>query len=478
MIISMNKLKVLLMKPYSEADELIPPFGLGYLATAIRRNSDHRVEIIDGIKEKLTPDKFKQILEKENYDIIGIQIFTFHIGEAQEYIKIIKEASPKTKIILGGPHPSCSPHDIFKYFPDANWAFKGEAEEGLPELLNLISRIPDQKFPKESFQKIPGLIWKDNKEKTIVNNPSFVENLDSFGLPSWDLLKPHTYPLSPHGAFFKNYPIAPIIITRGCPYGCTYCAGPVISGRKIRKRSIDNVIEEIKLLYHDYGVREIHIEDDNFTLYNDLVKEFCRKLKENNLNISWACPNGIRLDTLTKELLLAMKESGLYGVSVGIESGSNKILSHMQKRLTVEKIKEKLNLIKEAGLEAIGFFIIGYPTETKKEIIKTLNFSRQLPLKRATFSIFKPFPGTEITNSLIEKGELDLSKIKWGKFVLADALYAPRGITIEELKNLRRKAFLRFYLRPRILIKMVSEIKSLSHFKIVLRRIYRWLFKF
>ncbi|OGZ36676.1 MAG: hypothetical protein A3A94_00750 [Candidatus Portnoybacteria bacterium RIFCSPLOWO2_01_FULL_43_11] len=464
------------MKPNSNADELIPPFGLGYLATAIREN--YEVEILDGIKEELNLEKFEQIVKKENYDVIGIQIFTFHLNTAKDYIKIIKKVNPEIKIILGGPHPSCDPKNIFKYFPDIDFAFRGEAEEGLPRLLNLISEEKNQKISNNLFYDIPGLIFKDEDGKTIFNNPSFVENLDAFGLPSWDLLKPDTYPLSPHGAFFKNYPIAPIVITRGCPYSCTYCAGPIISGRKIRKRSIDNVIEEIKLLYHKYGIREIHIEDDNFTLYNDLVKEFCYKLKENNLNISWACPNGIRLDTLSKDLLLLMKNSGLYSVSVGIESGSDKILNQMKKSLTTEKIKEKLNLIKSAGLEAIGFFIIGYPTETKKDILKTLAFAKGLPLKRVTFSIFKPFPGTEITNYLVEKGELDLSKIEWDKFLLADAVWSPRGLTLKEIKKLRRRAFLEFYLRPKILIKMLSEIKSFSHFKIVLRRIYRWLFKF
>ena len=177
----------------------------------------------------------------------------------------------------------------------------------------------------------------------MVNPPIFVETLDEFGMPSWDLLRPDTYPLAPHGGFFKNYPIAPIIITRGCPFSCTYCAGHLISGKKIRHRSIDKVIEEIKVLYYQYGIREIHIEDDNFTFYHDLVYEFCRKLKENHLNISWTCPNGIRLDSLTKELLMAMKGAGLYGISVGVESGSDKILKDMRKSLTKEKIREKLN---------------------------------------------------------------------------------------------------------------------------------------
>ena len=265
-------------------------------------------------------------------------------------------------------------------------------------------------------------------------------------MPSWDLLRPDTYPLAPHGGFFKNYPIAPIIITRGCPFACTYCAGYLVSGKKIRHRSIDKVIEEIEVLYHKYGIREIHIEDDNFTFYHDLVYEFCKKLKEHNLNISWTCPNGVRLDSLDKELLLTMKEAGLYSISVGIESGSDKILKDMKKNLTKEKIREKIELIKDCGLEVSGFFIIGYPTETKKDIMDTINFAGSLDLKRAGFSLFKPFPGTEATRQLVEKGELkEMSDEDWAHFVLADAVYAPPGLykgRDEEVKTQSASAFL------------------------------------
>ncbi len=468
----MRRLKVLLMKPYSESDELIPPFGLGYLATAVRKN--HDVKILDGIKEKLTLEKFENILEEENFDVIGIQIFTFQIIDTKKYINTIKKILPKAKIILGGPHPSCSPYNIFNFFTRINWAFKGEAEIGLAKLLDL---IVENKTGSEYLSEIPGLIWKKNNQ-TMVNPPIFVETLDEFGMPSWDLLRPDTYPLAPHGGFFKNYPIAPIIITRGCPFSCTYCAGHLISGKKIRHRSIDKVIEEIKVLYYQYGIREIHIEDDNFTFYHDLVYEFCRKLKENHLNISWTCPNGIRLDSLTKELLMAMKGAGLYGISVGVESGSDKILKDMRKSLTKEKIREKIELIKNCGLEISGFFIIGYPTETKGDIMETINFAKSLGLKRAGFSLFKPFPGTEVTRQLVEKGELkEMSDEDWAHFILADAVYAPSGFTKNDMRKLRRKALLHFYLRPKIFFKFLGEIKSPKHLKIVLKRIYSWLFK-
>ena len=169
-----------------------------------------------------------------------------------------------------------------------------------------------------------------------------------------------------------------------------------------------------------------------------MVREFCDKLKSNNLNISWACPNGVRLDALDKELLLLMKSSGLYSVSVGIESGSDRVLKHMRKNLTKSKIKEKIDLIKSAGLDVIGFFIMGYPTETRKDILETINFAKKLNLKRASFMIFKPFPGTDITKQLAAKGEINVQKENWDKYILADAVYSPPGVSKKELKNTTR----------------------------------------
>lgn len=467
----MKRFRILLMKPYSAADELLPPISLGYLATALRDR--HEVVVLDGLKERMTPDKFRDYLIKQKFDIIGLQIFTFQVSLIRPYLSAIKEFLPQTKIILGGPHPSCSPNNIFELFPQIDFAFQGEAEIGLSQLSDKLADDTDQ----ADWSAIPGLIWRQN-EQTVVNPVTFVDNLDNLGMPSWDLLDFKSYPMVPHGGFFKNQPIAPIITSRGCPFSCTYCAGPVLSGRRIRYRSVGHIIEEIKLLYQDYGVREIHIEDDNFTMNRDLVVEFCRQLKENKLNISWTCPNGIRLDTLTEDLLLIMKEAGLYSVSVGIESGSDQILRDMKKSLTVDKIREKVDLINHCGLGVSGFFIIGYPTETLADIKKTIEFSLSLKLKRAGFSLFKPFPGTAITNDLLANGQLEnMSDDDWSRFVLADIIYSPPGISPIQLVRLRKAALFRFYLRPRIIWLFINEINDFNHLKLILKRIYSWLIK-
>jgi len=461
----------LLIKPYSKADELIPPVGLGYLAAAVRK--DHDIRIVDGIKDEMTVEKFSKLLKNDKFDVIGLQIFTFHLASICEYIKVIKKNCPESLVIVGGPHPSCEPETIFKYLKQIDYAFRGESEIGLKQFLDLVAT--DALMP-DYLRQVAGLIWRDDGQ-TTVNEQMFEKDLDKLGQPSWDILRPDTYPLSPHGAFMKNFPIAPITVTRGCPFPCMYCAAHLVSGKPIRSRSVQNVIEEIELLYHKYGIMEIHIEDDNFTLNKKFIQEFCQQLQDKNLNISWACPNGIRLDTLDEDLLRLMKKSGFYVASVGIESGSERILESMQKKLTKSKIKDKIDLINKVGLEAIGFFIIGYPGETKEDILETFRFAESLDLKRANYMIFHPYPGTPITKKLIESGELKKEDQDWARYILADVAYTPKGITRRQLKNLRRLGFYRFYLRPKVLLKMLSEIKSPKHFYIVFKRIFKWLVK-
>ena len=182
----------------------------------------------------------------------------------------------------------------------------------------------------------------------------------------------------------------------------------------------------------------------------------------------------MRMDTLDDDTVALMKEAGLYAVSVAIESGSDKVREHMAKDLTTETIREKIDLLRRHNLEIIAFFMVGYPGETRKDIEDTIKFACSLDLKRATFSVFKPFPGTPVYDELVAMGEMP--KIKdWSRFSLNKIAWTPKGISERELRNLRRKAFLRFYLRPRIFIKMLNEVKNIENFIFISKRIVRWM---
>ena len=458
-------MKILLVKPYNLSDHIQPSLGLVYLATVARYGNE--VKILDCLKENVKINQLGKIVKSYKPNLVGFQYYTFDTKFIREALGVIKNISKDIITVTGGPHPSALPEETMKCFKGIlDFAFVGESERGFKSLLEYLSGNG------VDILGIPGLAWREDGI-VKVNTPFFEENLDSIGMAAWDLIRPETYPESQHGAFYKKFPIAPIILTRGCPYECTFCAGKVVSGKKFRKRSVSNVINEIKTLYTDYGIREFHIVDDNFTLDKAHAKHFFKELLNLGLDISLATPNGISVDNLDEELLILMKKSGVYLISLGIESGSDRILRLMKKNLEVERIKKTVSLIRNLGFEVAGFFILGFPTEKKEDIRNTIRLSLELDLLRANFFTYLPFPGTESHYDLAKNGELN--GVDWEKFYFMNAAYAPKGITRRELKRLQRLAFFKFYFRPRILWKNILGIKSLKHFCYLLKRFYHWI---
>ena len=458
-------MKVLLVKPYNSSDHIQPSLGLGYLAAGIREK--HDVKIVDCIKERMTITRLGKAIKNYSPDILGLQCYTFDLKFVDEALELAKSISPGIVTAVGGPHPSALPEDMLDAFKERlDFLFIGEAERSFPKLLDSLEKR------RSDFRSIPGLVWMEDG-KAITNPRDIIEDLDFLGMPAWDLIHPEDYPESQHGAFFKNFPIAPIMVTRGCPYPCTFCAGSVVSGKKIRRRSIDSVLNEIAYLKRDFGIREFHIIDDNFTMDTAYAKEFLTRLKKLDLGMSWAVPNGVRMDTLDGELLKLMKETGLYLISLGIESGSDRILRLMKKGITKSKIREHVKMIKASGIDIAGFFILGFPGETVETIRETIKFSAELPLVRANFFTYLPFPGSESYAELERNGEL--GEVNWKRFYFTNAAYVPKGLSRKTLKTLHRLAFSKFYLRPAIILYNLRSIKSLRHLLFLTRRFFRWI---
>lgn len=458
-------MKVLLIKPNNLADHIQPSLGLGYLATQIRK--EHDVVIHDCIKENTPLQKTNEIVSLHDPDVIGIQCYTFDVPKVYRMFKLIKEAFPDKITVVGGAHVSAIPQEAFEQFqPFVDYAFNSESEAGFPKFLSLLER------GEKIFPDPEGLIWRDPSGTVVRNPPSFVQNLDDLGFPAWDLMPPETYPESQHGAFYEKFPIAPIITTRGCPYTCTFCSAPIMSGRKLRHHSVEYIQRHIRMLY-ERGVREFHIVDDNFTFDIDYCKQVLRGIIDLNLDISLATPNGIRMDRLDDELLELMKEAGVYLVTVAVESGSDRILKKMKKATTVGKMRENIALIKKHGFPIAGFFILGFPDETRQEMEETIRLSKELGFIRANFFTYLPLPGTESYNELVQSGEID--KVDWNNFLFMTAPYTPKSMTREELLALKRKAFLSFHLNLKVLATNVMAIKSFHHFLFLLRRFYHWI---
>jgi anaerobic magnesium-protoporphyrin IX monomethyl ester cyclase len=452
-------MKVLLVKPISDKLPIIVPnLGLGYLATALRKNN-HDVKILDCVKDRLNYAGFGKEIASFNPDVVGFQMFTCDYGSVKHMLSQVKQYNPKIMTLIGGPHVSGDPYHVLTELTDADFGFIGEAEVGICELL--AKKIPSQ---------VSSLIYRENHGITV--NPTLrVDNLDELGFPAWDLMDPSSYPIAPHGTFVRKIPVAPIITTRGCPYLCTYCAGHINTGRKFRKRSLDNVMAEIDMLYNQYSVREFHIEDDNFTLDKNYALEFCNRLMSRKYDVTWACPNGVRLDTLDKELLQAMEKAGCYSFAIGIESGSPRILRLMNRSVTVEKMIEKVTLIKDCThIHISGFCMMGFPGETMEDMQMTSDLAYRLPLDKVQFGNFLPLPGTELYAQLLSSGEITKETLDWEKYLTTNVVYSPKGISVDELKSITRKARWRFYARPKIIWGLLSEIRSFEHVKIIMER--------
>ncbi|MBU1627071.1 B12-binding domain-containing radical SAM protein, partial [bacterium] len=387
-------------------------------------------------------------------------------SSAKNVLKMSKEMFPDVTKVIGGPHVSGDFKEVLNDLPEADFGFRGEAEIGIHGLIKHIESPGEIKL-----EDVQGLIYRNNGDIKY-NERGVVSDLDELGIPDWDVINPREHPAGPQGTFTKRIPTAPIITTRGCPYPCTYCSASLNMGRKLRKRSAKGVVDEIELLNKKYGVEEIHISDDNFSLDRKRTMDICEMILDRNLDICWSVTNGVRLDSLDAELLKKMEKSGCYSFSVGIESGSPRIVKLMRRQVKVETIEEKMWLIKKATkIRVTGFFIMGYPTETLDELKMSLALSLKLPLSRGQYSNFIPLPGTQAFNFLIESGEIKRSEIEWDSFQLYRNTYYPKTMTNRQLRRFIAKSFLRFYLRPGIIWGVIREINSFTQLRFVFRRV-------
>ncbi|MBU0962504.1 MAG: B12-binding domain-containing radical SAM protein [Nanoarchaeota archaeon] len=446
-------MKVLLVKVPSDMHVILPPIGLGYLAAYLKNKVKNiNIAILDCLKEKYDHKKFSEYIKETRPNVVGMTAFTMEIESAIKCCEEIKNIDKNIITIIGGPHASNDAEHVLCN-ENVDFIFKGEAELGFYELIESLKN-------KKSFSKVANLGYKE-KGKMKFNEMRFIDNLDEISYPDYELMKFSEYPKM---YFMKKYPSAPILTSRGCPFSCTFCSAGKLSGKKFRYRTPKNIIEEIRFLKEKYHIKEFEIWDDNFSMNKERAMEFCNLLIKENINLEWWCPNGLRIETLDEELLKRMKESGCYAMAVGIESGSEKIQKDMKKFLNFDKVREIVNLAHKIGIRTQGFFIIGYPTETKEDILKTIKFAKELPLDRASFSLFQPLVGSDIYECLEKEGKLkdiNLNKCEYSKPSIL-----PEGFNdIKEVKKLQKKAILEFYLRPKVLSKFIIENLTIDQLK-------------
>lgn len=433
-----------------------PPIGLMCLASTLREKN-HHVKILDlfSFSDKL--DNLKELLINGSFDVVGITGMSIQHNTMLRISKIVKMINNNIITVFGGPHASALPDFLLKE-DCIDFLFRGEADFSFPAFLDVINE-------PNKWENIPGLCFK-NGDEIKISEPEILKDVDLLPIPAWDLIEFKNYMRAPHGLICKKEPIGQIITSRGCPYLCTFCAAHATHSNLWRSFSPDRVLDEIDYLVNVLNIRELHIEDDNFSLNIKRAKIILKKIIKKEYNLSIAFPNGMRLDKIDDELLKLMKAAGVYSIAFGIESGSANILKRIKKKISLEFIKNQLKMIKKYKFDTEGFFIIGFPFEKKIDIYKTIDFALKLDLDAAFFGIYIPLPGSSDFQDLIEKGRINLENINWDNMFSSKSQDFSFYLLPNEIENYQNLATRKFYFRIRIilinLIKIMRNIKNLS----------------
>ena len=466
-------MKILLIHPpitdnerygsFAKAGSILPPLGLLYISSYLRKNGYNHVSLVDGLRDNTGFSELNNRVQEFCPSVVGITATTLTYQRATETARLIKQIDPKIITILGGPHATAYKDDIINEEDAFDCTVTGEGEE---TMLQLVQALDEGR----SWRDIPGTICRDGRETKVNDSRPFIANLDDVPFPDRDLLVrgwQHFY--RPNLARVNREPVTSMITSRGCPYQCTFCDRNTF-GRKFRSHSAEYVVSEMEMLVEEYGIREICIEDDTFTINKERVAEICESLIRKDLDLTWSCL--ARVDTVDKQLLSLMKRAGCWLIAYGIESGNPHILKKMKKNIDLEKAKEVIKWSRQEKLDVRAFFVIGHPGETEETALETIRYAKSLPLLSVTFCLMTPIRNTEAYDMAISgeygKFEVDFSQLSGHP---TNPTFTPNGFSKESLMAYHRRAYREFFLRPVMVFRFLRNIRSFGH----VRRYYRLL---
>ena len=450
-----TKTVLLLTPPYSAKERLgrlsilggrLPSISLLYLATALREIGC-RVHVIDASCDESLLETILQKTDELQPDIIGISAVTPAITRAQNLAAAIKQRHPRPLIVMGGPHLTTVPEETMTLTASVDIGVVGEGERTLQEIVTAYDGSIT------SLAGISGIIQRTSDGSSVLAPPrELIKNIDELGFPAYDLVRSD---LLIRPALFKTRRVPAIhaITSRGCTHTCTYCNTNLFN-KRVRFHSTDYVINLINRLI-TLGYREIAFEDDNFTAHKKRLQEVCTYLIEANVDLSWSV--NARIDTVDEEMLRLMKRAGCWYISYGIESGSQETLDRVNKKISLQEIRDKVLMTRKAGIEAKGFFIIGFPWETEQSLYETEEFALSLALSDLNIFPLTPFPGTELYLQAKQQGTFDDD---WRKMDLQQIVYIPEQLTADILSKTIKRLLLRFYLRPSTIINYLRRLAS------------------
>ncbi len=436
--------KILLVRtnPIRARTGTSPPLGCLYLASAVREWLDPKIEIrlADMRASNMTFGDLSTLYREFEPDVVGFSSLSCEHADLIESAMRCKAWNSECLTVVGGPHASMF-GDLLAHVPDIDVVVKGEGERTFVELLTAW-------VDAEDFHGIRGLMFREDGKVIETPPRRFEADLDSLPPPAWDLLDIPSYSRCTNmNGILAAAPYMAVMTSRGCPFQCSYCHR--LFGTRFRQRSIDNVAGELEVLYHRFGIKEIHFIDDCFNLKPPRAKSIADEIVSRRLRFKIAFPNGVRGDLMDDELIEKLQAAGAYMITYAVETASQRLQKLVKKNLNLEKVARAIETTYKLGVIPAGFFMLGFPTETREEMERTIRFACESSILKAYFFSVVPFPQTEL-HKLVKQTYPDMplgdgisdSHSYWG----ADP-YFTRATGID-VKAAQRSAYRRFYFDP------------------------------
>ncbi|HOG07339.1 MAG: B12-binding domain-containing radical SAM protein [Syntrophales bacterium] len=473
---------------------LWPPVTLT-TAAALLRADGHHVRVVDFPAAGLGKADLAQLLLAEPPDLAvwstGTPTLSFDLGLGAS----VREAAPDAFTAVLGTHVSVRSEAALAH-AGIDAVLRGEPEGVLRDLCRALERRracasmqgrpspvsgddadsasrgenePDA--PPDALASVRGLSWRGGHGSDIRHNPE-ADPLpaEAIPAPAWDGLD-----LTPYRLPLKGRPFLIVAPVRGCPYVCSFCTAPLYYGSKLRRRPVEAVVAEIGDNVARFGIHEFFLWADTFTADRRYVRAFCEAVITHRLDITWTCNS--RVDTVDRETFTLMKQAGLWMVSFGIESGSDRVLAACGKNTTAVQAATAVTTAHDLGIRTAGHFIFGLPGETEESLAETLALALALPLDVAQFYAAAPFPGTRLYDEAVRNGWLRSDAGTGSSFSQSAAVLELPDLPAARVDAFRREAYRRFYLRPRAIRRTLSMLEPRAAFQAVIgaQRFLRWI---
>jgi radical SAM superfamily enzyme YgiQ (UPF0313 family) len=457
-------MRIAFIRPTADRNRYINNVPLNYIhLAAYLREHGHEPTILDMVLDSTTPEAIDAHIREHGIRVVGIGCMTCELPDAVEEARRLKSRHPGIHVVFGGAHPSGDPEECLSTGV-VDHVVVGEGEIPLAALLDAFEA-------GEEPGDIQG-VWSRNRAEGKQILPAQVPFIETLPDPAYDILDmDRYYGLDSPWHFPKSPRAVQFISSRGCPYHCSYCH--TIHGKKYRGLSPARVVDQMERLVRDHGVGEFMMVDDIFNFDLERAKQICRQIIDRRLSIHMQFPNGVRGDRFDEELVAMMKEAGTHYMAIAIETVSEKYQRLIRKNLKIGPSLETIHWANKYKIEVCGFFMIGFPGETRTEVMETVDFAVNAPLDTIFISLVSPFKGTVLRNDMLDGrfGAIDAEGLE-----ALDQLFPTvhnESLPLDELKSIQRNAYLRFYSRPRSVLNLGRKLTNRRNVNKIVRAVVR-----